>query len=488
MLIKYSDLIKKFIIAGSIALLTFEAFYYLVYNPLLNHVDDAYYYCAAGEKLVSTGKISDVTVLPEKPFITTQVGIVYVNALLIKMGLKNRIDRLETIQIINLLCYILAGLAIYRIALVFTLSKLNTLMLVTVFSCSPAIVKFILDPINDAIWFAISLWIIVLCLKKNNSIYQYLLIGILGMLVTHFRLQGVLVLFSAGIAALFLNQKKKAFWLLIISIVSAALPMVVANLLFASNEGVDKSVQISFWGFPIGERIRFLLAVALPRLMGFGTLSNNIGWFFSIFWAGLIFLLWRCINQGIHKNQFENLFLPIFIILNTLFIFITGYGSFRYHTVIIPLVIILMLREGALLAIHRLTIVTLMLLMNVIALGGRIFVTDKDFIKTKAAVENTWKLEKVSKISVLYSQYPRFSYFLLGLPALNGNSINCEENNINIAIIGNIDFINKLENQFNTKCSYRYGLVKEFKPFEAGVYGSHRSLVLHVLSSEKWAK
>lgn len=206
--------------------------------------NDAIYYISLAESFEQTGRLHDLTRVPQRAAISPQNGIVLIYVLFFKLGLGYE-GAIVALVLLNYLLHLTTVYPLVRIARRLGLEdRWALLLLVGVHLGSWQVYESQLPPINDGIFNTVAIWLSWIYLngltgqRESEGGRRYLLwAGLLTALAVHFRLQILLVSGSALVTALLIRKFRTAAW--ISGILAAGALSLALQLPFLDLDGIQ---------------------------------------------------------------------------------------------------------------------------------------------------------------------------------------------------------------------------------------------------------
>jgi hypothetical protein len=410
----------------AMGIMSFCLFYYYVFhNPHFWHSCnvDAHYYISIAKNLNDGMGLYDGTTIPNSPIITSQNGIVFVELLLMKAGIQDKAYLYAAVATINYLFFLFSVVLLYMIARELKVPKSLNLLIIANLVFSGNSFTAIIVPINDGIAFALSLFGLFLCIKnyEMEDNWIYLLIFTSSVIGVHFRLQCLLIPFSAAFASLIVQRYKSFLIYLLVTISSIMVVYFPYRHLMEDGFSIHETRQYFY---------NILQADKLGKVVsdigkGFSELFLKFGeggghriteYAFPAFVIIAIIIIYFCIRK-IMRREFKTSLLS-FIILSTVMMYaVVPWHSARYIMIIPPLLMIMLGSTcrwkhivGPLFAAY--------LLYSVAIILFRIVSIESSYYEQKRQTELVMPLFK--NHITLFSEEPAASYFLFNTSSSSG--------------------------------------------------------------------
>lgn len=342
-------------IAGAISL---YSLFYFIDNKIYFIGSDAYYYWSVADSIAKTGRYLDTTIIPYEPIRTTQIGIIFFHQLFGNMGINGEL-RFVVIAYFYYLLHLSAIYPINQIAKKIGLSDLlPRALIIAAYLGAWHIYETQLKLNNEGFFNSLSIWFIYLLvilyqdiadLKiasyfsiKNKNFWIIIIIGLLSYILILFRLQILLIHFSAIFTAIFLKKWKVLRWnisFLFISCISLVsyLNHVENTRIYSTVEMQSSKIMLEFFS----EIYRTIFDI-LPGLLYSYDLDNLVDY---IVIPVVLIIVW-IFFQSIRQKDQNLLFFTTLCGSALLWITIFGYTRPRYIFYIYPFIFLLMLVQS----------------------------------------------------------------------------------------------------------------------------------------------
>lgn len=417
--------------------------YYALYNPFCyySQLSDSGYYLGIADNLFRGHGFIDGTLDPPGPVITTQNGIAFVALGLMKMGISGTRPIYLALITINYFAFICSMFLVYRLALRYELNLTIALLVTANVVLSDNVFRVLTCPLNDGIYFLLSVAAILLILENNDKEkgWRYLLILLISMAASHFRLQAIIVLLSASFAYLLKKDFKRTAYYLLITAASFLSIYLFYQVAITDLSGINFIVELSKKAMSSPFRIiRGIFIQGLPVLFlkfGDGSTAKFVVYTVPLFVAAGAAILYACAVL-MWDGRFKHAFISAMILGNIGMLFTSpGEISFRYLILNFPLLLIvwgIFKKDGKLGG----RLLAGYLIYSLLIIATRIFWVDAKHLPMKThQVESTWFGDKV----VLISQNPRFTYIVFSHPGRHVGDI--PSNGKCYTIFGTEDYI-----------------------------------------------
>ena len=393
---------------------------------LINRVyligSDTFYYMSIADSVLQNGTLSDLTSVPAQALKTTQNGVVFFHVVLSRLGMGPE-GRLISIVVINYLLHLSAVYPLYKTARRIGLEgSIPIMALLAVHLGAFHVYRMQLIPINDGVFNALSLWLayfVVIALqdfpspttsdtsgKAANWPLRLAVMLALSAILVHFRLNLLLVLGAAVLAALVVRRYRHVVWgtaLLAVSVASLALPYYLSD----SSRIVSQGDRI-FNDIParLPAQLFDLVTVHVP-----GLLFSPVGDRECLIYVPFALSLLLALAHGFLKREPGALFISLSCTAAFLFLGFLPFGTHRYLIYIFPFMYLLILLP------NKIRPIAYMFVALVLASSLVTFVDGFH----RAPVSEFWLYLHDQRISLpsddplLVSQQSRHPYFFLGV-------------------------------------------------------------------------
>ena len=271
-------------------LLSFYSFYFFLSNKIFLIGSDAFYYLSIADSILNNGEVKTLSTIPSYPVKSPQNGIVFVHMILSLLGIGAK-GRILSIVVFHYLLYLSGVYPLYKIARMSGLNKgLPLVSLLSVYLGAWHIYRLNLIAYNDGIFNSLIIWLLYFIIKlacdndadnplflvSRSVITRLVFIGLMVMLLIHFRLNVVLVVGSAVLSALAIRNYRLTFWFS--SICALLLLSFFAVYIFVEVQRFENIGQKYFFpllgAFGI-DTIKLQLWKILPRLVAGASIITN---------------------------------------------------------------------------------------------------------------------------------------------------------------------------------------------------------------------
>ena len=302
-------------------LLSFYSFYFFLSNKIFLIGSDAFYYLSIADSILNNGEVKTLSTIPSFPPKSPQNGIVFVHVILSLLGIGAK-GRILTIVVINYLLYLSAVYPLYKIARMSGLNKgLPLVSLLSVYLGAWHTYRLNLIAYNDGIFNSVIIWLVYFITKLaydfdagktyvvvfKSMVTRLSLIGLLVMILIHFRLNVILVIGAAVLSALAIRNYRLTFWFS--SICALLLISFFAVYIFVEVQRFSMiSIYFHHLFYSVGIfSIKLQLWKILPRLVaGMSGLTNPLATLcFTIFPLSMMYYG----IKGIMDKEFSRVFI-----------------------------------------------------------------------------------------------------------------------------------------------------------------------------------
>jgi len=326
-------------IAGAISL---YSLFYFIDNKIYFIGSDAYYYWSVADSIAKTGRYLDTTIIPYEPIRTTQIGIIFFHQLFGNMGINGE-SRFVVIAYFYYLLHLSAIYPINQIAKKIGLSDLlPRVLIIAAYLGAWHIYETQLKLDNEGFFNSLSIWFIYLLVLlyqdiadlkiasyfsvKNKNSWIIIIIGLLSYILILFRLQILLIHFSAIFTAIVLKKWKVLRWnisFLFISCISLVsyLNHVENTRIYSTVEMQSSKIMLEFFS-----EIYITIFDILPAVLYNYDLGN---WVDYIVIPVVLIIVWMFF-QSIRQKDQNLLFFTTLCGSALLWITIFGYSRPRY--------------------------------------------------------------------------------------------------------------------------------------------------------------
>lgn len=423
---KYFNERNLFILATIISVL------YFIFLIPISHLEfqqyDAYYYLSVSHALVHDGRLLDYTTIPARDVLTPQNGIVFIYAFLEQIGVSEKVNQLRIVALINGFLIIISTIYLFRIIRLFGLNSTIAFLLALTFPISFFYQFILLLQKNDCIFITLSLITIYKLLQQDKPTDSLASLIVLSVVMSLFRISGVLIFISSLLTFLLQKQYKKALvslGLILISISTLYLTLIFFDIDISRMESHGReSISLYSWGF-VYQQIEKTMTLSIPEsIFRFTYYTTNIalpskpvGLIISILFIILLFINIKHTISRKTDNKTGMIFLVLYILATLAFFQLYKAQPTRYLLTISPLLPILLftlpgLRQSNVIAVLMITISMTISLIGIIK-------TDKfDIAQEKFAYWQSYAMAADLENMRLIAYFPRISYFLLNKRSL----------------------------------------------------------------------
>ncbi|PCI61307.1 MAG: hypothetical protein COB35_06930 [Gammaproteobacteria bacterium] len=323
----------------------FIAYFLLVKHAMLFMLSDAYYYSSLAESLNQTDHLYSLTTIPRQPIVTTQNGIVLLQYVCIQLGVDNAAERLYYLSV---LCFLVSLFSLFTIKKlltdIFYYGKVKTFLVLLAIALNTKWHTSLLQPINDVFFVFLAVFYIYIFLIDRIVFSKKVIYFIfISLLITHFRMQALLVFFTAAIVCFYFKNYKEGITHITLSVVSILSVWVLNYFIVDDYSGIGSITEYFFNNLTIDyliDSFNTLTNSTLPILF-FGT--KKLSQYYSTLFAFMIFILFVAGYKSTVNHDKRMIFIFIFILLNVLLVVIFPSQTARYLLVVLPFIIILLL-------------------------------------------------------------------------------------------------------------------------------------------------
>ena len=317
----------RFIIITA-SIVSLYSFYFFLSNKVYLIGSDQYYYMSIADSIIESGKMENITSIPNKSIKSPQNGIALVYVLLSLLGFTHRDSQLIIVYL-NYLIYLSGIYPLLKIAKYFGLrNKLPLVSLLAVYLGTWHIYRINLLAINDGIFNLLILWLVYLFIELFNTnmslkfssissseLQTILGVTILTILSIQFRVNTALVLGLAIISGLVVkNYRATMISFFITVLMLLAFLSIFYYLAGTPSFEVERKLRTLF-GLPSIYVIYRVLWEILPNVTaGLSPLSNS---FLALCFAVFPLSMFYCLYRGYIEKNYPKIFIP-FICLSGL--------------------------------------------------------------------------------------------------------------------------------------------------------------------------
>lgn len=450
--------IKQVIAFAVMLFLSFAIFYYYIfYNPhiLYSRGSDAAYYISIANNLFAGRGLYDATSIPKTPIITPQNGIVFIELLLMKAGIRENTTLFTSVAIINYLSFLFSAILLYRIADYLEVSKLVSFFIIANLLLSINIFTAIITPTNDGIAFTLSLFGLFLCIQNHEkcNYWVYLLIFVISVIGVHFRLQYLLIPLCGAFASLMVKQYRSFLIYLLISIVSFLFIYIPYQNLIKDNSAIHSNLHIFLscskivsLGGLIEEAVKgfAILFLKFGEGRGYGFVEQSVPVFIII----TVLIIYYCL-MIVLRMEYVSMLISLVILSTIAFFLVALAASFRYIMIIFPLLMIIL---GSTLKWKRLVLpfFATYLLYGLVVFVIRVESIEPYFIEQKRQTELVMSL--FNNDTRLFSEVPRISYILFNKSS--SSDMHFLDGKNEVLLFGTNEFVLRWINQIKSESPY----------------------------------
>lgn len=394
--------------------------YYAYYNPLYYITgSDLHYYLSVADSVFRGQGFQDITTDPASPIITPQNGVVFLHLALMSLGIINPEPRFLFLMAINYMALIASLLLIYRIFRFFKIAPSIIALFLGVVLFSNIIFKALIQPINDGLFFFLSLLLIYLVLSNHSEkqITKALMILITSIVITHFRNQGLLILFCASLTYAILKDYKWMVFYFISCCISFLSVQLFYMVFLHDFTGINEIFQSFVNNFNLYSSLCITFCYMLPQLF-LGITQFESLWFMFPFSILLFLYLLLFSFRALQERDFAKIFLVSYVFGTLVFNLLIA-QAFRYLVPIFPFLILFLAinYQGSM-------IFSKVLLLYVVAVFClsmlKVAYFDVYYLQNKYSSRTL--LPSLPNESILLSSSARYSYFYTGKRASTGYS------------------------------------------------------------------
>lgn len=447
--------IKQFIAFAVMVFLSFAIFYYYIfYNPhiLYSRGSDAAYYISIANNLFAGRGLYDATSIPKTPIITPQNGVVFVELLLMKAGIRENTTLFTSVAIINYLSFLFSAILLYKIADYLEVPKLVSFFIIANLLLSINISTAIIIPTNDGIAFTLSLLGLFLCIQnqEKSSYWIFLLIFVISAIGVHFRLQNILIPLCCALACLMVKQYKSFLIYLLIAILSFSFIYVPYRYLIEDNSAIHSMLHLflsRLQADSLGGLIKEVVGGVAVLFMQFGEgkgsgfVEQSVPVFMVI--TGLI--IYYCLSIVL-RREYVSMLIPLVILSTIALLLLTAAPSYRYIMIIYPLLMVLL---GSTFRWKHLVLpfFAAYLLYGLVIFTIRVERIEPYFMEQKRQTELVMPL--FDNHITLLSEVPRFSYLLFNKSS--SSDLHSHDGKNDVLLFGTNEFVLRWINQINSE-------------------------------------
>jgi hypothetical protein len=326
------------------ALLFFYSGYYFFKNQLYLSNTDSFYYYNVAENLYHSGKLQSTVLKNPEKVGTPQTGIILIMTAFLEIGLE-RDSVFIAVSLLYFLLYTAGAYPLFRLGRLAGLSSFAGAALVIAYLTITSNLHENMQVLNDGAFNTLALWVLLFTaqffeMEKDRSALstpgaRYFRTGALVIIFSSalliFRVQGLLLVFSAVLAALYLAVKKRSF--------SAAL---FAGIFLCITLALYYSVNHSLGV----QRQGFFSQATVASVFAFNHVLQKTVLFAQgyLFFSAALFFLSRTLFK---LDNIVRLFLSIICLFTIVFTFSFDYNLIvsRYLTYIWPVTFLFILIE-----------------------------------------------------------------------------------------------------------------------------------------------
>lgn len=319
--------------------------YYVWYNPLYYIIgSDMQYYLSIADSVFNGSGMRDMTTDPTRGIVTPQNGIVFLHLGLMAIGIIDPERRFLALMIINYAALLCSLVLLRNIFASFNLAPRVVAFFLGVILFTNIIFKTLLHPINDGLFFCLSLLLVRLIIANHAAHRRQrdALILIVGCLIPHFRNQGVLILLSACVAYLIVRDYKRSGFYLASCLLSYLSVQLLYTLYATDYSGMKSAIVYAAQTYSFRHSVVALFAfissifLGIPQLACLPTLGCH-EYLWSAFPLSVVLLLSlaRVSIHSVKERDFNRLFLAAYI-LATLALTLLLPWTFRYILPVFP--------------------------------------------------------------------------------------------------------------------------------------------------------
>ena len=420
------DIYKKIFIITLLINLTL--FIYYLANSDINPSIDTFYYLSIADSVHNGTGFSNITTDPPEPIYTPQNGIVFVHILLQSMGLHKAESRLFAIKLINYFGFCVLIYIFFNVFRQLKISPELTFLAIGILLSSAHFLKTIIQPLNEGIWCVLTANVFYLAIlnESKKSYLNIALIGLSGVILANFRLNGPIIILSIGFTYILLRKFNKSLVYLALFILSYVSVFVIMVLLRVDFSGFGEFSPVYTFNFILSRPILTLIYTLPGALMGItgsrwflvsneslGGLLGAVGIWVIVLPFSLLLCYYYILYllKEIKERNFIKLLTICYIILLLLCLQIMPGGDSRYIITILPftlLAIATMFKDSKKLRLFMGMLLLSTILISMFRLVGWdsiFFNNNKSYINIKSQIIEPY---------TLISEASRYSYFIFG--------------------------------------------------------------------------
>ena len=441
------------------ALISCAFYWYLIEKTGFLYIQyDAYYYSAVADGLIEDGEWSNKVTTPPSNLRTPQNGIVVIHALLRMLGIDDIQTRLKLLAFINALLISVITFLCYKLYLLAGIHNSASWLLSLTIPITFYYLMVLLQPINDAIFIALSYFALFVIFAGKPCAKYWILLLALAAVVPLFRLAGLLLFVTP--ALVFLFDKKYRLSLLfaglaVFSLLSPFILNILAGFNMPNIETRGSEIVSGYNLTYISEHLYKTLSLSIPEALlrityliaGF-TISGP--WAGFIISAALLFMLALTTREALAKHNTVVLMIIVFVVLNLVFFQLHPAQPTRYLLVLSPLLPMMFFIDKN--SNHQrnisLIIISFTLLISFLGLT-----TNEKFAEASQKQQFSEQLQRYTqdKKYELLSYFPRVSYFLLRKSAAKTLDHALNKNPDKLLVVGPNEYQSYIFQQLSTR-------------------------------------
>lgn len=388
--------------------------YYAWYNPLYYIIgSDMQYYLSIADSVFNGSGMRDMTTDPTSPITTPQNGVVFLHLVLMAIGIIDPERRFLALMIINYAALLCSFVLLRNIFASFNLAPRVVAFLLGAILFTNVIFKTLLQPINDGMFFCLSLLLIRLIIANHAAHRRQrdALILIVGSLIPHFRNQGVLIFLAACVAYLIVRDYRRSGFYL----ASCCLSYLSVQLLYTFSAtdygGMKIFIASAVKAYSFRHSVVALFGFIFPSIF-LGISQLDYLWPAFPLSVVLLLSLARVSIRSVKEQDFSKLFLAAYI-LATLALNLLVPWTFRYILPVFPFMFLFLAFQHGNTRIFA-GALRLYLAYAICLSVLKVAYFDPYYLRNRDASRSL--LPRLPEQYALLSISPRYSYFYLRKP------------------------------------------------------------------------
>lgn len=333
-------------------------FVYMVYGlSSLYFQHDAYYYLAIAESLLSSGEMLDATNIPSLPVVSPQNGIVFIIALLKTIGISSNIDVLFFISVINYCFFVWFCYLVYKIYCMFGVERHFSLVVASSIILSLFYARIYIQSINDPIFITLTTFVFYLILQKKENWKTLCLLVFCALVLSEFRISGVLVFLSAALTYFYFKKVKMGMFFIGLTILTYVIQAVLSEAFIINQEGISALKDYTLGQYSVHYFLHNMwhtFKVNIPEaLLAYARSDSGIEIKLMplyVFISGIVLVgYFRLLKNALLLKEFNSTYLAIYVAAYICFLQLFFVLNTRYILPIAPfltLVLFLQLIKG----------------------------------------------------------------------------------------------------------------------------------------------